>query len=368
MLEDYNYFINKAILQYINKMYNAYDINQQKTDDLRVLKSTAVLEPKLQTVYPGYSNPTISSPLYMATYEVDLPPDYVHMLNCIIEYKLQKSFKCYNIGSYVQFGTKRLTGDMQSQIINNYYMRPTYNNPYYYIHNVNTVNTFPTEDSKTILSGTNFNIYTISLNGTEVNNDTITINGVVYTLKTSPSATNPLEVAINTTNNGTLVNLYAKLAVSSDPLIQRAYYYSDINTNVLTIKSQYDTFVVSKSNVNGVLTFEQVERSLINREEDVRYGNRDTTRMELRFGKDDKVFKPTRVYVDYLKAPQFVRLTQEQIDAVEDTSQILEFPDYVIQEIINELVKILMENSSDPRLQTHIPINTSIAGPSQGKQ
>jgi len=30
-----------------------------------------------------------------------------------------------------------------------------------------------------------------------------------------------------------------------------------------------------------------------------------------------------------------------------DTSQIMEFPDYVCQEIINELVHILMENSTD---------------------
>ena len=45
--------------------------------------------------------------------------------------------------------------------------------------------------------------------------------------------------------------------------------------------------------------------------------------------------------------------TQEQIDLTEDTSQMMEFPDYVCQEIINELVHIVMENSSDPRMQTH---------------
>ena len=27
LLEDYNYFINKAVNQYINKRYNIYDIN-----------------------------------------------------------------------------------------------------------------------------------------------------------------------------------------------------------------------------------------------------------------------------------------------------------------------------------------------------
>lgn len=43
----------------------------------------------------------------------------------------------------------------------------------------------------------------------------------------------------------------------------------------------------------------------------------------------------------------------------------MEFPDYVCQEIINGLVKLVMENSSDPRLQTNIPVNQTIAPPAQ---
>lgn len=44
-LYEFNYLFNKAINQYINKIYNVYDINQQTTDDLRVLKSTTYLTP-----------------------------------------------------------------------------------------------------------------------------------------------------------------------------------------------------------------------------------------------------------------------------------------------------------------------------------
>lgn len=43
LLEDYNYFINKAVQQYINKVYNRYDVNQQSTDDLKVLKTSAAV-------------------------------------------------------------------------------------------------------------------------------------------------------------------------------------------------------------------------------------------------------------------------------------------------------------------------------------
>lgn len=73
-------------------MYNAYDVNQQKTDDLRVLKSSALLTPTINNDYGA-------SALYSATYEVNLPDDYLHILNCIVEYDVLKTFKCYNSGS-----------------------------------------------------------------------------------------------------------------------------------------------------------------------------------------------------------------------------------------------------------------------------
>ena len=44
LLEDFLYFANKAVQQYINKVYNRYDINQQSTDDLRTLKTTLKLD------------------------------------------------------------------------------------------------------------------------------------------------------------------------------------------------------------------------------------------------------------------------------------------------------------------------------------
>ena len=262
LLEDYNYFINKAVNQYVNKVYNMYDVNQQKSDDVRVLKSTAVMKPIVQTEYDTAGENTGESPLFATTYEVELPDDYLHILNCVVEYAVKKNFKCYDSGDKIHFGATRLTSDMFSQIINNYYMRPSYKQPYFYINNITTSNTAPTTDSQ----------------------DPIELNAVAE-----------------------------KLA-------------------------------------------------------DTRYGNTSKVRMEIRYGKDDKLFELERVYIDYLKAPQFIRLTQEQVDMVEDTSQILEFQDYVCQEIVNELVTLLLENASDPRLQSQIPINQSIANPAQEQE
>ena len=43
---------------------------------------------------------------------------------------------------------------MFSQIINNYYMRPSYKNPYYYINNVNIKNTYNTADNQIFINYT----------------------------------------------------------------------------------------------------------------------------------------------------------------------------------------------------------------------
>ncbi len=126
---------------------------------------------------------------------------------------------------------------------------------------------------------------------------------------------------------------------------------------------------ITNSNLSRYLEIDGVNKySLVEKETGIRYGNASDVRIEIRYGMDDTTFKLGEIYVDYLKTPQNIRLTQDQIDLVEDTSQIVEFPDYVCFEIINELVKLLLENASDPRLNTNIPVNQSIAPPAQAMQ
>ena len=85
--------------------------------------------------------------------------------------------------------------------------------------------------------------------------------------------------------------------------------------------------------------------------------------IEIRFGEDDSVFVPEYAYIDYIKAPMFIQLTYDDITSTEDNTRVLEFPDYVCYEIVNEFVKLLMENGSDQRLQTHVAVNQTIADP-----
>lgn len=298
LLEDYNYFINKAIQQYINLVYAKSEIDQQSTDDIRVLKTSTILEPKLfSSSLASDKTKLLSNGLFKTSYYADLPTDYMHLLNCIVEYTIQQSdFKCYNKGDTVHFPVRRLTSDMYTQILNNAYMRPMYKRPYYYLSAINT--------------------------------NTVT-------------------------------------QAESDRLYNKPGSLTGMDASDLPTKEDEEVLALQKGT-----TLEDKSYGLIDSETRAgdRLSNSSTVRLELRFGNDATIFKPTALYIDYIKSPMYVRLTQEQIDSTIDYSQVLEFPDYVCFEITNIFVRLLMENSSDPRLQTNIPLNTTIYNPAVQQQ
>lgn len=298
LLEDFNYFLNKAVNQYVNKRYNIYDINQQTSDDIRVLKSEAKMIPKKVAEVSDFIQGNLAEG---ATYEVFLPLDYLHILNCVCYYKVKERFKCYDAGTVVKFKATRLTSDLWSNIINDYYNRPLPQRPYFYIHNKNTV---------------------VDEKGTGTN--------VTY----ANMPTNPIDatkaLATDTVGTDTKQN-YTVTGTAANP----------------TITSNLPRTVTLTGVQNG---------SLIEKEAGVRYGNPTSVRCEIRYGEDDTLFELIGVKIDYIKAPQFIRLTQEQVNLTRDTSQPMEFTDNVCQEIINELVNLVMENTADPRLATHAQV------------
>ncbi len=327
LLQDFNYFFNKAINQYINKRYNIYDVNQQTTDDLRVLKATTMLDPMITKEYDGsgsgdnpYTYVAGSSKLFGATYEVILPDDYLHMLNCVCIYKLAKNHKCYDKGNYVQFAAKRLTADSWSVIVNDYYNRPLPERPYYYIHNVNNSVTNPTNPVRP----------------TTLDNGQAEDSKKTLSTQTGTDMTGKYQVTPGTT----------AAVVGGTP-------------------EKVTEGQTAGTNFDRVISLTKNTASAVEREAGQRYGNASKVRCEIRYGKDNSIFVLEKVFIDYIKAPQTIRLTQEQVDLTEDTSQIMEFPDYVCQEIINELVTLVMENTADPRLQSHPIVTQSIANPVQ---
>ena len=348
LLQDFNYFFNKAINQYINKRYNIYDINQQTTDDLRVLKATTVLQPTLIAESIGGVDTSDwkagNAALFGATYEIYLPLDYLHMLNCICVYKLNKRFKCYNEGDYVQFAAKRLTADSWSVVVNDYYNRPLPERPYFYIHNVNQSTDLPTNPVEDV------SILTRTLKGTDSAKDYTNSNSIkIYVRKYKESQESGEQEVTNLEDQYELQTFKEKHP-----------------TWIVTETAEVKNTTEGQSNLPRTISLKNIQnKSIVEKESGVRYGNPSSVRCEIRYGKDNSVFELQSVVIDYIKAPQTIRLTQEQVDLTEDTSQIMEFPDYVCQEIINELTMLVMENTADPRLQTNTVVTQSIANPAQ---
>lgn len=246
LLEDYNYFINKAIQQHVNTMYNMYDMDQQRVDNLRVLKVTRVLDTTHVVQDEDVNAHGFNTLESVQKTAFRLPKEYFHILDCIVEYTVKNNSNCTSSGTKVTYGAKRLVSGSYSQIMNNYYMKPMPNRPYYSVIKCDTDN----------------------------------------------------HVEISAENKVDNIN--------------------DDNSAIIEIY----------------------------------YGS-------------NKSYDPTRLQVTYLKTPILIKLTQDQIDEEIDNSQLMEFPEYVCHEIINVLVKLILENSMDQRLQTHLPINQTVAPPSQ---
>jgi hypothetical protein len=80
-----------------------------------------------------------------------------------------------------------------------------------------------------------------------------------------------------------------------------------------------------------------------------RYGNTTIPVMEVKIG-DSKNFSLDAVYVDYLRAPEFLNLTEEDLDEALDSTKVIDLPDYVAYDLISEIVTLIMENNSNPRI------------------
>lgn len=237
LLEDFVYLFNKAIQQYFNKRYNLFELKQQLTDDLRVLTKTIRLTPVLRT---GEKKNNV----FGDSYEVELPPDYVHILNCICEFQDLDPNKCNEDNPVFQYGANKLDTNQWSSVITNYYMRPSVKQPYYYIINID------------------------------------------------------------------------------DPESLRADGTYDSSGN--------------------------------------RYGNTVKPKLEIKCGKLGKKYALNNVYIDYLRAPKHIELDEYDLDSIQDNTPHLEFPDYVVYEIINGIVNIILENTQNPRIQTFPAMNESI--------
>ena len=248
LIDDFIYLFNKAVQQYVNERYNLFETKQQLTDDLRVLTKS-----KFLPVTYNLGNEDGKNNTFGGNYTCVLPPDYFHILNCICRFKDKRSKRCEDSCNVFEQGANKLDTNQWPHVINNYYMRPSVKQPYYYIINI--------ED---------------------------------------PGKT-------------------------------------------------------------GQQNIDQFKNENVLRGTEDRYGNSVVPIMQIKCGNDRKNFELEGVYIDYLKAPQYLSLDQDILDDITDNSQIIEFPDYVVYEIINQIVKLILENNANPRIQTNPAVSKTIA-------
>ena len=360
-LYEFNYFFNQAIRQFVNKVYNVYDVNQQTTDDLRVLKATATLVP---TIAESTGNKAIDY-LRGATYFVDMPDDYLHLLNCICLFDVNKKKECWNAGDVMVVGATKLTADSWSSVVDDVYNQPTKKRPYYYVHNQNDIDV----DTDGVLTDVN------SVLPTKVETDTLHD----YTNQIWRTVLDESRVAyITDDSTKESVITAAKTAAGTDTDALAAVTKVENDANVVNAKQTYEALLqssASKGTSNFSRTFDFIVNDKIESMDAIekpagsRYANSSRVKVEIRCGRDkSNIFSLSAVQIDYVKAPQFIRLTQEQLDSDEDISQVMEFPDYVNQEIVNELVNLVMRKTNDPSLQAHMQMTQSIARPTGQQQ
>ena len=380
-LYEFNYLFNQAIRQFVNKVYNIYDVNQQTTDDLRVLKSTATLVPtKAET-----TGIKAIDYLTQGTYYVTMPSDYLHLLNCICLFDVKKNKDCWNSGDVMVVGATKLTADGWSSVIDDVYNRPTKKRPYYYIHNQNDIHLGTDENNNLCLSVQNEVLPTKVELDTMHNANNPAWGQILEAVRkcyfdpSLDSVTKEIIISAAKTKVNALKSL-GNIGKDED-IIGDIIDDIDGNEDINSAQDTYEAFLKARATegtYNFPRTFDFALWDKVDQTTDVRitqqdavekpagsrHANSSRVKIEIRCGRDKSdIFSLSAVQIDYIKAPQFIRLTQEQLDSDEDISQIMEFPDYVNQEIINELVNLVMRKINDPSLQAHMQITQSIARP-----
>ena len=129
-VEDFLYFGNKSINEYVNARYSFYDTSQQLGDDLRVLRMPGNLMSGEEGNLDKLGKPDNSTDINVPTPE---HTRYRHLLNCSIDVLLKtRVIHCEQEENTVEsYPCKRLTADRKTAIMDNSFLKPMFYRPYY---------------------------------------------------------------------------------------------------------------------------------------------------------------------------------------------------------------------------------------------
>lgn len=123
--DEFNYFFNKSARQTVNIFSKKEDIDRFSTEHLRALRVPVEIDGDDIAYDPEWATSEKD-----AKYQINLPGNYLQILNCVSKLK-SKGFQCYAKDQIVPVKTLRMTSDLETAVMDNAFLKPSYRRPYY---------------------------------------------------------------------------------------------------------------------------------------------------------------------------------------------------------------------------------------------
>lgn len=315
--EEFNYVMNKSALAFANERYNFYAVNQQISDDLRVLLKNQTFS----TIDTTSIDPMdVSGPVFNPT------TSYLITSITASTTATLSTVKDIKVGDIISFGD-----DIIAHPITNI---------------TGNVVTFTT--SATTQAGVNIKLSTlpIGISDNLIDDRTIDASFVASDYQHLISCKLIWKTKRPSTGKISYITFPArKLTHDMLNAIQN-------NTYLKPSSSRPYHQLFNNSNNSGAIVLSSSTYKDYQNKPKVRIyiGNKNSV-MELRY-----------IVVDYLKIPEIITLKDSDIFSVaSDTSQILEFPEYLKNELVKRCTIYLLEKAGDPRIQTQPAFNQEIS-------
>jgi hypothetical protein len=125
-IEDYLYYFNKAISEYMKTRYEVFETNQQLADDMRSWKKSyqaSSLEIPISSIFKAVPGKTVKT------------DEYRHLLNCIINVTISRPIsKCdQRPGTTVPYKVTRMSSEIKAGLLGNKYLEAKFYRPYFEI-------------------------------------------------------------------------------------------------------------------------------------------------------------------------------------------------------------------------------------------
>jgi len=328
-VEEFNYLLNKAVLAFVNEKYNFYAANQQLSDDLRVLLKTSVHN---VSSTPGDVTFNKTRSIFI---EADGSDAIVSNVSDLVKGDTIKigSGNAVVIATIMQddtlFPYYKLTGTgitTGAQVGDPIYLQTEPAEPTDEYDSVYLSEGFNNDEVLDIELSTSDYLHVVSCRVVmQGHKYSVGADGTKYTNLTFPAKRLTFDM-LNYIENNTYLR----------PARNRPYYQVfDNKDNISTVK--YSTEDPNSRD----------------------YQNR--PKFKVYIGRSNKVLNPKQVSIDYIKMPAFVLLDDlDLFSAGEDSSQVLEFPDYLKNEIVRRVTDYLLEKTGNPRIQSHPALNQEI--------